>query len=272
MKNSVLLHFVSDYAADGLEFAEVHTRFYHYLDSPEKVVFHSTSTPSLDTISVGFVTAQLALSAMNKRMLVYGNAAPRRDGNNAMKKNQDHGIVYAKLDNDVEVINVNSDFAFGFMKKHIVEFRAVNCSNEGSQFRSRDNFPKAIAQYLNGSIDILGESLDVSDIPEIPQNLVAWIDGFGNIKTSTRRSHLDKMGIVEGDRVMVTLNGVKMEGLVSTGGFTVPRGTLSINLGSSGYDDPFVELFFRVHHMNENTAAVRFNHPEGGSTFELVKI
>jgi hypothetical protein len=47
---------------------------------------------------------------------------------------------------------------------------------------------------------------------------------------------------------------------------------LAINAGSSGYDDPFVELFLRVHHMSEKTAAVRFDFPEGGMAFEIKKL
>jgi hypothetical protein len=67
----------------------------------------------------------------------------------------------------------------------------------------------------------------------------------------------------------VTLNGVTLAGVISDGGFTVPRGVLAVNSGSSGYDDPFVELFLRVHHMSEKTAAVRFDRPEGGTPLEI---
>ena len=84
-----------------------------------------------------------------------------------------------------------------------------------------------------------------------------------------RKSDLDAAGLVVGDRVLVTLNGVTLAGVISDGGFTVPRGVLAVNAGSSGYDDPFVELFLRVHHMSEKTAAVRFDHPEGGTPLEI---
>ena len=66
--------------------------------------------------------------------------------------------------------------------------------------------------------------------------------------------------------------GVTLAGVVSEGGFAVERGVLAINAGSSGYDDPFVELFLRVHHMSEKTAAVRFDYPEGGTPFEIRRI
>jgi hypothetical protein len=72
--------------------------------------------------------------------------------------------------------------------------------------------------------------------------------------------------------VLVTLNGVTLAGVISDGGFTVPRGVLAVNAGSSGYDDPFVELFLRVHHMSEKTAAVRFDHPLGGTPLQIERL
>jgi len=115
----------------------------------------------------------------------------------------------------------------------------------------------------------LGKELDISEIPEIPSNLIAWTDGFGNIKTTMRKTDLEKMKLKPGDKVQVILNGVSMLGVISTGGFTVDRGVLAVNAGSSGYENPFVELFLRVHHMSEKTAAVRFDYPEGGSEFKI---
>jgi hypothetical protein len=205
-------------------------------------------------------------------MVIYGNAAPRRGTSKAAKNNIDEGIKYAKLDNGVEIINVYSEFAFGFVKDHIVEFRDIDCPAEGSQFRSRDFFPDSVCKIVDGDYSQLSTTLDVNDIPEIPHNLVSWTDGFGNIKTTMRRSDLEKQGLKVGDKVQIILNGVSMLGIISTGGFTVDRGVLAINAGSSGYDDPFIELFLRVHHIREKTAAPRFDYPEGGTEFEIKAI
>ena len=72
--------------------------------------------------------------------------------------------------------------------------------------------------------------------------------------------------------MLVTLNGVTLAGVVADGGFTVERGVLAVNAGSSGYADPFIELFLRVHHMSEKTAAVRFDFPDGGTRFEIKRL
>lgn len=267
-----LLHVVCDYAPAGMEFGEIITRLDHGLDHPEQVRILPTSVPSLDTMAVGFVTAQYALAPFNGRMVIYGNAAPRRGSTKATSTNKDHGILYAKLKNGVEVINVNSEYAFGFLKDQIEEFYLIDCPDSGSQFRSRDFFPERVAKIVNGDYSVLTEKLNVADIPEIPSNKVAWTDGFGNIKTSMRLSDLNQLGFAPGESVQVILNGVGMLGVVAVGGFSVDRGVLAVNIGSSGYDDPFIELFLRVHHISEQAAAVRFGYPEGGTEFELKKL
>lgn len=267
--NATLLHVVSDYVAGGLEFGEITSRLQYHLQDPHQVRIHSTSVPSLDTMAMAFVTGQYAFAPHKGRMFIYGNAAPRRTTSKASKDNRDNGIQYARLDNGVEIINVYSEYAFGFVKDHIAEYRLVDCPVGGSQFRSRDFFPERVARLIDGDRSVLGEELSVADIPAIPNNLVAWTDGFGNIKTTMRKSDLDKAGLTMGQTVQVILNGVSMMGVIATGGFAVDRGVLAINAGSSGYDDPFIELFLRVHHMSEKTAAVRFDYPEGGTPFEI---
>ncbi|HKY74460.1 MAG TPA: hypothetical protein VJ246_04070 [Patescibacteria group bacterium] len=270
--STALLYHINDYAPNGLEFAEIDARLYQSLNDLAHVKIHDVAIPSLDTMALGFATGQLAYAPHPGRLVIYGNCAPRRGSVKASKNNKDNGIQYVKLNNGTEIINVYSEYAFGFVKKDIVEYRMINCPNEGSQFRSRDFFPYAVAKIVDGDYNELGEELNISDIPEIPNNLVSWTDGFGNIKTTMRKSDLEKMDLKPGQSVLVVLNGVAMVGVMSIGGFQVDRGVLAINAGSSGYDNPFVELFLRVHHMSEKTAAVRFDYPSGGTEFEIKKL
>lgn len=267
MTGKKFLHVVQDYEPSGLEFGEILQRLHYHIEDPDSIKIHQTSVPSLDTMAIGFVTAQYALAPNSGNTMIYGNAAPRRSKNKAKIDNEDEGIKYARLDNGVEIVNVNSEFAFGFVKKHIVEFRDINAPDRGSQFRSRDFFPEAVARLINGDRSVLGAELDINKIPEIPHNLVAWTDGFGNIKTTMRLS--DLKGFEMGQKVQVILNGVSMLGVIAKGGFAVDRGVLAVNAGSSGFEDPFIELFLRVHHMTEKTAAVRFDYPLGGTPFEI---
>lgn len=264
-----LLHLICDYAPDGLEFAEIRTRLYAALADPRSVHIHQTATPPLDTLAVGFVTAQLGLGPNPGHLVVYGNSAPRRDQDAESTENRGRSLRYAKLDNGAEVVSVSSQYAFSFIRDRIVEYRDVASPTSGSQFRSRDFFPKYVAAIVEGDYSVLTNQLDPAGIEEVPSHLVAWTDGFGNIKTTVRRSQLAAAGLGTGDRVLVRLNGVTLAGVISDGGFTVPRGVLAVNAGSSGFDDPFVELFLRVHHMSEKTAAIRFDHPLGGTRLEI---
>ena len=266
---TTLLHHLNDYAPSGLEFAEIKTQFINHLNNPHQIIIHDTAIPPLDTIGLGFVTGQLALTPFKHRLVVYGNCAPRRSTKKATKNNLGQGLKYALLKNGAEIINVFSEYAFGFVKNDIVKFHDLNIPNQGSQFRSRDFFPKAVANIINSNYSDLGKKLNLTNIPAIAPNLVAWTDGFGNIKTTPRLSHLTKLNLKPGDKVKVVLNNVAMIGVISLGGFQVDRGVLAINAGSSGHHDPFIELFLRVHHLSEKTAAVRFNHPTGGQPLEL---
>lgn len=268
-KDPHLLHVICDYKAGGMEFGEITNRLQYHLEKPHDLRIHPTEVPPLDTIAVGFVTAQYAYAPHRGKMFIYGNAAPRRDSALAQKHNIDHGIKYARLKNGVEIINVNSEFAFGFVKQDIVEFRDIDCPNSGSQFRSRDFFPESVAKIINGDRSALTKEMSIDSIPEIPNNLVAWTDGFGNIKTTMRKSDLAAKKLKVGQNVQVILNGISMLGVIAEGGFTVDRGVLAVNAGSSGYDNPFIELFLRVHHMREKTASVRFDYPEGATAFEI---
>ena len=171
--NYTLLHVIADYSPSGMEFGEINSKLISFLDNPGDVHIQETSVPSLDTIAVGFVAGQYAFAPQNKRVVIYGNAAPRRKSQKAQKNNADHGIKYAKLKNGVEIINVDSEFAFGFIKDQIVEFKEVICPNAGSQFRSRDFFPERVAKIINNDYSVLGDDLDINDIPNIPNNLVS---------------------------------------------------------------------------------------------------
>lgn len=267
-----LLQVVCDYSSGGLEFGEIVNQLDCYIEDTSNLTIHTTSTPALDTIAIGFVTYQYALTQNENKIVIYGNAAPRKESKKSRKDNVGNGIKYAKLKNGVEIINVWSEYAFGFVKDQISEFRDINCPNLGSQFRSRDFFPKVVAEIVNGQYSSLTEKLDIENIPDIPSNLVAWTDWFGNIKTTMRLSDLKKQGINPGDRLEIRLNGLSQVGMVGIGGFSVEQGELAVSAGSSGFNDPFVELFRRVKSTKDLSAADLFKFPKGGEVFSLRKI
>ena len=105
---------------------------------------HITSIHPFDTISTGFVVAQLALTPAELRpqnLLVFANTAPRKDKKEARANNEGEGLLFATLKNGVQVLAVNSGYSLTFIRDDIQELWSTNVEEVGSQFRSRDYFP-----------------------------------------------------------------------------------------------------------------------------------
>ena len=160
-----------------------------------------------------------------------------------------------------------SDFAFGFVKDHVVEYRRLHCPD---QVRSSAPaiFPEAIAKVIYCDQAVFGENLIQ---PTFLIFRTIWLpDGWlWQHQNHYASIGLGALGFQHGRKVQVILNGVNMLGVLALGGFSVDRGVLAVNAGSSGYEDPFIELFLRVHQMSEKTAAVRYDFPVGGTPFEI---
>jgi hypothetical protein len=88
------------------------------------------------------------------------------------------------LPTGVRVIGVNAGYAFSFVRDLAVELRWAAVAASGSQFRSRDLFPEAAGAIALGQPDTLSEEIPRSDIPDVPSNCIAYIDGYGNLKTT----------------------------------------------------------------------------------------
>jgi len=236
---SKLLHVIADYGKNDPAFHEVEQRLYS-LYSDFAII--ETSVPAFNTVATGFWIYQFALGEHPNGMMIYSNTAPRKDDKNGRTENAGEHFIYAKLKNKVEILAVNAGFCFSFIKPFIQELKALNVQNHGSQFRSRDFYPQAAAAIAKRDFNILGHDINIKQIPDEPNNMIAWVDGYGNIKTTIRKS-LIKFPL--GSKVQVIIDGVVRTALVAGGSFSVAEGELAFSFGSSGYDDPFVELFLR---------------------------
>ena len=235
-KNLVI---VSDYGVGDPAFAEVSVRLYSLT---EGLTILPISTPPFSTINTGFWISQIALADHVENTYIYSNTAPRKEKKSAQKNNSGEKLMYAKLKNGFEIMAVNSGYCFSFVKDHIEEFRFVKVSNEGSQFRSRDNYPQMVAKMINGDESFKGEKGSVDTIPDVPKNRVASIDGYGNIKTTTR---LSEVNLKPGQKVLISLGGDKLQATFSDGVFNIEEGETAFAPGSSGYEDKFMEVFVR---------------------------
>lgn len=262
--NSLLLHILADYGhVDDMAFAEV-KQAVRAVTQGLDIDYDMSSVPAFDTIATGFYLAQLALnSPFGNRHLFYVNTAPRKDDVKPRENCAGEGLAYAELHNGVRIVAVNSGYSLSFVKTHAKTIRILDVHTAGSQFRSRDNFPAAVGDVAHGRLDRVGA--DIMDaIPDMPADVIAYTDGYGNIKTSIHHDELDNL---TGKKVNVTINGVTKPATIGVGIFAVPEGEFILSAGSSGWVMPdgtkrrFVECVFRGF-----SASKAFNHPKGGDT------
>jgi S-adenosylmethionine hydrolase len=256
----VLLTVVADYGTGDLAFAEVHQHLARLL--PEADIAH-LSVPPFDTVSAGFCVAQLALTDGPDDRVVYVNVAPRQDHDAPREGNAGERLAAARLDSGVLVVGVASGASLAFLAEEGVDLRAVAVPAHGSQFRSRDVFPAAVAALARGEDDLLGERVTS---PPAPQRSLVYTDGYGNLKTSWHAAPEEP-----GTRVRVRIGDGEVEAVVTDGVFTVPAGEVSFAPGSSGWQTAagdrreFWEVFARG-----ASAAAMFGHPPAGSPVEVL--
>ena len=234
------IHIVADYGTGDLAFAEVSQRLKHLL--PQAQVLTTSASP-FSTLNTGFIIAQLALYNPSQHLFIFSNTAPRKDDAQKRQNNEGEIFKYALLDNDVEVCAVDSGYCFSFIKPHIKTFKTIQVKNQGSQFRSRDFYPQAVAGIINNQPDkYLGKTLPTADIPDVPENRLMHIDAYGNLKTTIRQSQIK---LKSGQNLRITLDHKTRTGIYANGNFAVKSGNLAFAPGSSGGDDPFMEVFLR---------------------------
>ena len=239
----MLVHLIADFGQYDLAFAEVAQRLKCHLPDAELLM---SSVPPFSTLAAGFCVAQLGLNAAPPGTVIFHNVAPRRDDGGARRDNDGERLAYARLPGGVEVVGVNAGYAFSFVRELASDLAFVRVPSAGSQFRSRDLFPAAFAAVLKRREGALAEALEPEQVPEVPPRRVAYVDGFGNLKTTLKHDE-----VAPGSSWRVTLAGVSREVTVGDSSFSVAQGQLSFAPGSSGWALPgggrvrWMELFLR---------------------------
>ncbi|MBC7879697.1 MAG: SAM-dependent chlorinase/fluorinase [Anaerolineae bacterium] len=252
----MLVHLIADYGVGDPAFSEVSQRLHFYLENAQIVPL---SVPAFSTLATGFWVAQLGLNLAPKDTLIYHNCAPRRDDRQGRRDNEGEGLVYALLPNGIQVVGVYAGFTLSFIKEHALSLRTINVARAGSQFRSRDIFPIAASEIAQQKLELLGDALDRQSLPPIPDNQLAWVDGFGNLKTTIVHSSID---LEVGSKLVVRVGDVVSDAVYTDGSFKVAEGTLAFAPGSSGWNRTdgttirFMELFLRG-----GSAWTRFGQP-----------
>lgn len=255
----MLISLIADYGTGDPAFMEVTQRLLAAL--PEARI-HWLSVSPFSTLATGFWIAQLGLNPGPQERLIYHNCAPRQDDPEARRDNEGEGLTYALLPNGVRVVGVNAGYTLSFIKPHAQQFNTINVSRGGSQFRSRDVFPEAATAIAQGDFSLLGNALDPDQLPDAPLDRIAWIDGYGNIKT-TIPAHT--VSLEPEKKVVIRIGDVVSDAIYSDGSFKVPEGTLAFAPGSSGWTTPdgrrvrWMELFLRGGNAWERFARPKVN-------------
>ncbi|MBD2034069.1 SAM-dependent chlorinase/fluorinase [Leptolyngbya sp. FACHB-321] len=256
----MFISIIADYGTGDPAFAEVTQRLLAALPDAQ---LHTLSVPPFSTLATGFWIAQLGLNFGPSDRLIYHNCAPRQDDPEARRNNEGEGLTYALLPNGVKVVGVNAGYTLSFIKHHAKVLQVVNVSKGGSQFRSRDVFPPAAAAIMQDNFSLLGDNLSLKQIPDVPQGRVAWIDGYGNIKTTIAAGTLS---LEPESKIVIRIGDVVSDAVYSDGSFKVSEGTLAFAPGSSGWSSPdggeplrWMELFLRGGNAWERFGKPRVN-------------
>src|SRR3569833_647084 len=158
----MLLTVVADYGTGDLAFAEVQQRFALLLPDADVTAI---PVPPFDTVSAGFCVAQLAFGDGPADRVLYANVAPRQDEDQPREDNAGARLVAARLPSGVLVVGVAAGASMSFLAVVGVPLHAVEVPDAGSQFRSRDVFPAALAALVRGETDLIGAPITVDTAP-----------------------------------------------------------------------------------------------------------
>jgi hypothetical protein len=254
----MLVHLVADYGPAGdLAFAEVAQRLAAVLPDP---VFVATPVGSFDTLAAGFLIAQLALNDGPPERVVFHNVAPRRDETDPRSANEGERFTLGESADGSLVVGPNSGYSLAFVRGEL-PLHYLDVPAAGSQFRSRDFLPAAVGRLARGDRSVVLEQVADELVPEVPADVVAYTDGYGNLKTT-----LAQPVAAAGERVLVRVGQAATTAIVSDGTFSVAEGELALAPGSSGWplaaggQRRFFELFLRG-----GSAAARLGHPTPGT-------
>lgn len=235
-KRSLHIEVIADYGgghSTDHAFSEVRNHFLRF-DKTDKIrMITEHPVYAFSTIETGFWIAQEGLHSEHPGLVIFSNTAPRGDiiwnGENKQR------FVCGLLDNGIPIFAVNAGYNLSFVKNKLKGLWVVDCSNEGTQFRSRDFYPEATMAILTGDESKIGEEVPIDKIPDVPDFKLASVDGYGNLKTTIKKSHL-KESILRSRIIRVTMNGYSHSAVNTLAISPIPTRSYDLCLvqGSSG--------------------------------------
>lgn len=240
------LTLIADYGNDPLSPTEAWTAIQGYLkDFHGSQITVVNSYPS--TIHTAFLLNQLVQTeeryGIPHETVFFINTDPRIEDTTAVKHAEGAKGVIVKLASGATIIGPNAGYCLSLIKEKIEKVYSYDGLEKGSQFRSRDLYPKVVAylmDYMDDDLELVEVSLNL--IPTLKGSFVGHIDNYGNIKTTVK--HSDFKGKYEyGDHVELSIGGTTQKAHYVENLFGGSVGELVVYPGSSGNpDDNFLEI------------------------------
>lgn len=210
-KSSLHIEVIADYGGGHTTdhaFNEVRNHFFRF-DSKRVIRFLTTHPVyAFSTIETGFWIAQEGLHSEHKDLVIFSNTAPR--GDITWHGEDRQYFVCGLLDNGIPIFAVNAGYNLSFVKSKLKGLWQVVVPNVGTQFRSRDYYPEATMAILNGDTKRIGGEINVNRIPDVPDFKLASVDGYGNLKTTIKKSQL-RESILRSKNLRITINGYSQQ-------------------------------------------------------------
>lgn len=297
-----VLKILTDYTRDDLAHDEVHQALVTACvrRGVRPANLDVGAIPSMDTASAGFKTAQLALnSQLGFGHVFHANCAPRKNIASVMSSGEK--VVLGIARSGVTMLIVNAGYALAPFRDSVlageVALYQTSVRDSGSQFRSRDFFPDAMAElaaHLSAQYESmgaekikqalkagkfapilkglswLGAPLARTAVPVMPAGTVLYVDNFGNIKLNFRHDDLLKH-YKTGEMMAISLGGGVKDAVMGKEGFSQGEGMLALTGGSSGWmvagkKQAFTEIFLRG-----GSAASNFDDFSAGNQVTILR-
>ncbi|MBI1216689.1 MAG: hypothetical protein GC185_12835 [Alphaproteobacteria bacterium] len=279
---SPVIKILTDYPRDDLAHDEVHQSLVTacIMQGVKPFNLDVGAIPGLDTVTAGFKSAQLVMnSKLGFGHVFHTNCAPRK--NLVSVKSQGEKIVLGMTRTGAAWLAVNSGYTLApfhaAAQAGDVTFFQTSVPDAGSQFRSRDFFPDALAtlaahltarakelgakgveklldagdyEGILKGLPFIGAPLEPANMAQLPEGAVFYIDNFGNMKLNIKHHKL--RSLYDTGTVLVVAGGETVsEVTVGDTGFSQGEGVMAVTSGSSGWavegegKTMFSEIFMR---------------------------